>query len=191
MNVLSEEAIRLSPCKYLTKQGIRISLWIFQPRDIGLGQNGLRGYDINVSCTNMNELNRLNEIVETTNTVHFRIQSYDSVNLMLTGSLDLCYYHEVELVFHAVSYISLPADFRYPKCRKATLMEVAEIGNFIAVDTNETVFCIEAATSSSLEKLPFFVVAESVSLKEGIVFYYERENLKEGERIAPWVKVGS
>jgi len=139
----------------------------------------------------MNELNRINEIVETTNTVDYRIQSYDSVNLMLTGSFDFCYYHEVELLFHEVSYISLPADFSYPKFRKATLAETSDIEKLIAVDEEETVFCIEAETSCSLEKLPFFVVAERVSLNEGLVFYYERENLKEGERIAPWVKVSS
>jgi hypothetical protein len=139
----------------------------------------------------MNELNRINEIVDTTNTVDYRIQSYDSVNLMLTGSFDFCYYHEVELLFHEVSYISLPADFSYPKFRKATLAEISDIEKLIAVDSEETVFCIEAETSCSLEKLPFFVVAERVSLNEGLVFYYERENLKEGERIAPWVKVSS
>ncbi len=139
----------------------------------------------------MNEIDRVNEIVETTNTVDFRIQSYDSVNLMLTGSFDFCYYHEVELIFHEVSYISLPTDFSYPKFRKATSAEVSEIGKLIAVDTEETVFCIEAETSYSLDKLPFFVVAEKVTLNEGLVFYYERENLKEGERIAPWIKVHS
>lgn len=137
----------------------------------------------------MNELDRINKMIETTNTVDFRIQAYDSVNLMLTGSFDFSYYHEVEFNFHEVSYISLPADFSYPKFRKATSEEITEIGKIIAVDAEETVFCIEAETSRSLEKLPFFVVAESVSMNEGLVFYYERDNLKEGERIAPWVKV--
>jgi len=139
----------------------------------------------------MNEFDRLNELVKTTNTVDFRIQSYDAVNLILTGSFDFCYYHEVEVTFHEVSYISLPADFSYPTLRKAAHEEIVRIAKFITVNSEETVFCIEAETSSSLEKLPFYVVAEGISLKEGIVFYYEREDLKEGERIAPWVGINS
>ena len=139
----------------------------------------------------MNELDRINEIVETTNTVDYRIQSYDSVNLMITGSFDFCYYHEVELLFHEVSYISLPTDFSYPKLRKAIKSEISQIEKIIEVAQEETVFCIEAETNCSLEKLSFFVVAEKVTLNEGLVFYYERENLKEGERIAPWVKLTS
>ena len=135
----------------------------------------------------MKELERINEIVETTNTVDYRIQSYDSVNLMITGSFDFCYYHEVELTFHEVSYISLPADFGNPTFRLATEKECADINKIIAVDEEEKVFCIEADTTRTIEKLLFFVVAEKVTLNEGTVFYYEREDLKPGERIAPWV----
>jgi len=59
------------------------------------------------------------------------------------------------------------------------------------LDQEEIVFYIEAETSCSLNKIPFFVVAEKVTLNEGLVFYYERENLKVGKRIAPWVKPGT
>lgn len=50
MTVLPKRVIHLSSCKYLTKQGVRISLLSFQPKDISLGQNGLGGYDINVKA---------------------------------------------------------------------------------------------------------------------------------------------
>jgi hypothetical protein len=137
----------------------------------------------------MDPLDRLNEIVKTTNTTDFRIQSYDSVNLTLTGSFDFCYYHEVELIFGEVSYISLPSQFWNPFIRMAIDAEIAGIRAIIAIDETESVYCIEAETSASLEKLPFYIVAESVSINEGLVFYYARENLKAGERIAPWVKI--
>jgi hypothetical protein len=137
----------------------------------------------------MSAIERLNEIVKTTNTTDFRIQSYDSVNLMLTGSFDFCYYHEVELVFSEVSYISLPSHFWNPFIRMATDAEIAAIRAIIAIDETESVYCIEAETGASLEKLPFYIVAESVSIKEGLVYYYARENLEVGERIASWVKI--
>jgi hypothetical protein len=62
---------------------------------------------------------RVNEIVETTNTTDFRIQSYDSVNLLLIGSFDFAYYHEVEVEveFREVTYISLPTYFECPTFR--------------------------------------------------------------------------
>jgi hypothetical protein len=144
-----------------------------------------------VSSEYMNEIKRINEIVETTNAVDFRIQSYDSVNLIITGSFDFCYYHEVEFNFHEVSYISLPAEFSCPKFRLGTADEAAQIGKIIILSEEQSVFCIEAETTRSFDRTLFFVVADKVSIKEGLVFYYERENLKEGERIAPWVKGSS
>jgi hypothetical protein len=144
----------------------------------------------------MQELDRLNEILETINAIDFRIQSYDLADdLLIAGSFDFCYYHEIEVIFHEVSYISLPASFGEPHFRRASPVEVIEVGkqmgqqvsNLVAWDTEEVVFCIEATTDYTLNRLPFFVVARSVSWREGRVFYYEREHLKEGERIAPWV----
>ena len=146
-------------------------------------------YDVSLSI--MREFDRINEIVETTSTVDFRIQSYDSANLMITGSFDFCYYHEVEILFSKVSYFSLPTDFRYPKFRIATIKEIDQIKKNIAIGTEKTIFCIEAEPTCDLEKSPYFVVAESVSFNEGRVFYYEREDLKEGERIASWVKASN
>lgn len=57
MTVLPKRVIHLSSCKYLTKQGVRISLLSFQPKDISLGQNGLGGYDINVKMEQRMKLN--------------------------------------------------------------------------------------------------------------------------------------
>ena len=132
----------------------------------------------------MNEFDRINNAI-----ADFRIQSYDGINLMLIGSSDFSYYHQFELIFHEVSYISLPTDFSYPIFRKASSTEYIQIENIINIDREETVYCIEAETSRSLDKLPFFIVARSVSLKEGMVYYYKRKNLKKGERIAAWVDI--
>lgn len=136
----------------------------------------------------MSEFDRVNEIAETTNTTDFRIQFYDSANLLITGSFDFCYYHEVEVAFKDVSYISLPTDFNHPRFRRADANEIEAIRKLIALEPEDIVYCIEAETSCSIVKLPFYVVAEGVTVREGRVFYYERENLKEGERIAAWVR---
>ena len=139
----------------------------------------------------MSEFSRINEIPETTNTTDFRIQSFDSVNLLLTGSFDFSYYHEVEVKFQEVSYISLPADFSHPHFRRADEAEIASIRKIVALESEDIVFCIEAETSGSLDRLPFYVVAEKMTVTEGTVYYYEPETLKAGERIASWVKGSS
>jgi hypothetical protein len=136
----------------------------------------------------MNELDRLNQIVTSTNTVDFRIHSYDSDNLTIIGSFDFSYYHEVEIVFSEVEYISLPADFNEPLFRLGDENEVEAIAKLVALEEDDTVFCIEAETTCSIEKLSFYIVSRGISLREGMVYYYDRENLKEGERIATWVK---
>ena len=136
----------------------------------------------------MSEFDRINEIVETTNITNFCIQSYDNDNLLMTGSFDFCYYHEVEIEFKEVSYISLPSGFNYPRFRRASAHEIESIRKLIALEPEDIVYCIEAETSCSLVKLPFYIVATGVNVREGRVFYDERQNLKEGEQIAVWVK---
>ena len=69
--------------------------------------------------------------------------------------------------------------------------EIEAVRKVIALEKEDIVYCVEAETSCSTEKLPFFIVAEDVTVREGKVFYYERENLKEGERIMAGVKTNT
>ena len=85
----------------------------------------------------------------------------------------------------------LPSDINNPSFRRADETEIESVRKAIALESEDIVFCIEAETSSSIIKLNFFVVAEGVSFREGKVFYYERDNLNPGERIAGWVKRSS
>ena len=136
----------------------------------------------------MSEFTRINELAESTD---FRIDSYDGSSLLLTGSFDFGYYHQVEVKFGEVSYISLPSDFSNPNFRRADDAEIESIRKLVALEAEEIVFCIEAETSSSLARLPFYLVAEGMTVTEGLVFYYDRPDLKDGERIASWVQRGS
>ena len=133
-------------------------------------------------------LMRINEIVEKTNIDGFRIESYTGDNLLITGSFDFAYYHEVEVEFREVTYLALPVLFWNPHFRLASVNEIEVVRKFIAVCDRHAVFCIEAESDASFEKIPFYVVAENVRLREGTVYYYEREHLEENERIADRVK---
>ena len=122
-----------------------------------------------------------------TNAVYFCIYSYETYDLLITASTDFAYYHEVEATFKDMKFVSLPRNFKYPVFRIANASEIKNLRKIIALEKNDTVFCVSAATSASLKKIPFYIVAEEVTIREGMVYYYERENLEDGERIADWV----
>jgi hypothetical protein len=44
----------------------------------------------------------------------FALRSFDGSTLVVVGSFDLCYYHDVELTFTDVQHINCPTEFRDP-----------------------------------------------------------------------------
>ncbi len=111
-------------------------------------------------------IENINQILDTTGITDFRIQSYNSCDMSIIGSYDLSYYYDLEIIFSEVTYISIPTTFDYPKLRIATKNEISVINQFIAHEEEYYYFCIETETCASLKKLPFFIVAESISFKE-------------------------
>lgn len=101
----------------------------------------------------------------------FRIDSFDGSRLVLIGSFDLCYYHDVEVMFTEVAFIRCPTYFTAPKFREAGKTDG---GIRFKITTDEG---------------KFEVVAESVAVAVGKVYHYDRgAQLQPGERIAARVK---
>ncbi len=112
-----------------------------------------------------------NEVNKFATNAEFRIDSFDGSRLVLIGSFDLCYYHDVELTFTEVSFIRCPTYLREPQFREAGKTEG---GTRFEIKTEEGAFEI---------------VAESAVVAAGKVYHYDRgSQLQPGERIAPWVK---
>ena len=137
----------------------------------------------------MNILDKINSIIQKKDLPDFKIDSYIQDNLVLTGSHDFCYYHEIEIKFKEVYYISLPSEFYYPLFRLATLEETQAIEQLVAIELEAKAYCIEAEITSSIAPLPFYLVAEAINVCEEKVYYYSRENLRENEKIADWAKL--
>ena len=108
--------------------------------------------------------------------------------MLLVGSFDFCYYHDVEISFTEVSYISLPTEFHCPLFRAANLSQMQSIRQQIFLEPQDVVYCIEAETSCSIKQLPFYIVAHSINVRVGKVYDYWKENLNTGERLASWVR---
>lgn len=103
----------------------------------------------------------------------FRLESFEngSGHLLIVGSFDLCYYHDVELHFREVTHINCPTDFSDPS------FHVARGGHSYRITCDDG---------------DFNVCASSVDVVIGKVYYYDRGLLlKAGERIASWVRKGS
>jgi hypothetical protein len=143
-------------------------------------------------CTGQEALDVACEWMKHSNNAELIIQSYEIREgfrfLLLTAGFDLCYYHELELEFQEVSHIDLPTRFEGQRVRRATPEERAAFHQTVGIDDEDTLFVFEARNVwPGPDTGLFHVVAQEVTATSGLVFHYLRENLKEGESIAPWV----
>ena len=113
----------------------------------------------------------INSAIAKIGAYEFIVYSYIDGVLEIVGSFDVPPYYLLEndciaIEFQEVSYISLPTYyFSYPIFRLATTSEILDVGKLVDIDSDNTVYCIEAATTASIERLPFFLVAENISFQ--------------------------
>ena len=132
-------------------------------------------------------LDRINEIVATTNTTDFILHSFVGDSLLLIGSFDLCYYHELEIRFHDVRYIGLPVyGLNSPRLSVASEVE-RQAHAHIELDDDDMLFRLHGDPDFNGGRV-YYIAAKRVSIAEGMVYHYVRDDLKDGERIAEWVK---
>jgi len=132
-------------------------------------------------------LDRINEIVTTTNATDFLVHSFVGNSLLLIGSFDLCYYHELEIRFHDVSYIGLPVyGLDSPRVSVASEAE-RKAHAHLELDGDDTLFRVHDDPEFKGGHV-YYVAAKRVSISEGMVYHYIRDDLKDGEHTADWVK---
>ncbi|WDV44824.1 hypothetical protein PV797_15035 [Clostridiaceae bacterium M8S5] len=141
-------------------------------------------------------LSSLQEDLESNNIFEFNILSLkEDGTLTIAGDFDLSYCHSVEIVFKKTTYISCPVCFSDAFFRIATESEKEVLSSKLYGNWNELIICIEAdknlydvdKNSYDCSK-KYFILAEEIEYKFGTVYYYKREKLEEGERIAEWIK---
>ncbi len=108
----------------------------------------------------------------------FSVFLYERNRLIVVGSDDLSYYHNLEIIIEAPSYINGVMDW--------------------SCDLDETFIKLSSYTEDHCEmsvlefysdsELKFKIIAEKVSVNFDMVFYYKKENLNIGERLAYWLK---
>ncbi|MWR14660.1 hypothetical protein GQA06_12780 [Escherichia coli] len=110
--------------------------------------------------------------------IDFEIYLYSNGRLIIVGSSDLSYYHNFEIIINAPSYMSGDT---YWTCDPLDDFMKLKIIN----DNNDANIILEFYSESILQ---FKVIAETISLNFDTVFYYNRENLSSGERLAYWIE---
>lgn len=116
----------------------------------------------------------------------WKIDGLEGGRLTVFGSSDFAYYHQAEVVFHEVDLISCPTYFSDAHFRAAT---DEERGRFVDNrDWEGKMFAIVTGHGNGPDGSAHFVCAERAECRIGTVYYYQRENLQPGERIASWVK---
>lgn len=109
--------------------------------------------------------------------IDFEIYLYSNGRLIIVGSSD-SYYHNFEIIINAPSYMSGDT---YWTCDPLDDFMKLKIIN----DNNDANIILEFYSESILQ---FKVIAETISLNFDTVFYYKRENLSSGERLAYWIE---
>lgn len=108
----------------------------------------------------------------------FSIFLYEKNRLVIVGSDDLSYYHNLEIIIETPSYISGVMDW------SCDLDD-----DFIKVSNQDDIFCPSLILEFySDNELKFKVIAEKMSINFDTVFYYKRDKLNTGERLAYWVE---
>ncbi|QDY83536.1 hypothetical protein FQU75_08995 [Paenibacillus polymyxa] len=132
------------------------------------------------------KLMQLNAILSQNNIDHFYIYDYTSrPKLVLAGSFDFSYYHNIEITFYEVSFLSCPGGVFSIECFRLANDKELELLKTVSYGFHEgPVICMEDPTFGSR----FFIAAESLDYELKTVYYYRRENLQPHECLAEWVE---
>ncbi|MGH1337906.1 MAG: hypothetical protein ACRBFS_17425 [Aureispira sp.] len=118
----------------------------------------------------MNKIEQINFFIKNKHWIDFEFRKYKN-DIVLIGSKDFTYYHEIEIIFKNVKKYSLEENWSVDTSK-----------DFI-IKTNEAYFINNE--DISFEK--HFLQAQEVIFNTDTVFYYKRDNLKEGERLADFI----
>lgn len=108
----------------------------------------------------------------------FSVFLYEKNQLVIVGSDDLSYYHTLEIIIESPSFINGVMDWSCDLDEEFIKLSTYVDGSF-------EISVLEFYSDSELK---FRTSAEKISVNFDIVFYYKKENLNIGERLAYWIK---
>lgn len=117
----------------------------------------------------------------------FHVFHYDGSKLIIAGSTDLDYYHKLEVVFEDVFFVSGHFNLWHSNTKAPVFVlpeNEAQLIRMFKIEQGYQLFVFKTEEYSN----DFVVAAKTVSFNTDTVYYYNRTDLKENERIALFVK---
>lgn len=118
----------------------------------------------------------------------FHLWRYDGVNLVITGSDDLSYYHKLEIIFTDVFYASTffngwKSNTEKPVIEIPSTSVNKELNERFEIEQGYQVFIIRTEDY----KNDIYIAAKEIDFNLDTVYYYFKEDLKSNERLADFV----
>lgn len=119
----------------------------------------------------------------------FHVYSYDGYRMIITFSKDLTYYHNLEIIFEDIFYASTFFNELHTDLTK-TVVEIPEpklnkeLNLEFEIEEGYQIIIIHTEDY----KNDIYIAAKSLSYNTDIVYYYDRKNLVNNERLADFVQ---
>ena len=119
----------------------------------------------------------------------FHVTSYDGRFLEVVGSIDLSYYHQLEIIFEEVFFASIffeewHSDTKKPVIELPDSDFNKELNERLEIEQGYQIFIIRTEDY----KNDIYIAAKKISYNTDTVYYYDKPDLKENERLAEFVK---
>jgi hypothetical protein len=117
------------------------------------------------------------------------VYSYQHNKLVIAGGVDLTYYHSLEIIFEEVNFFSGYMSGWHADTSKPVFELPAE--STILNLKFENIQGYTLFRFNSEDTPDIYIAAAAVSYNTDTVYYYNRPDLKENERLADFVKPGN
>jgi hypothetical protein len=117
----------------------------------------------------------------------FHVLNFDAFKLTVAGSVDLTYYHKLEIIFEDIFFVSGFFQGWHSDTKQRTFLlpdNEKEMNEKYEIEQGYQLFIFRTEDYTN----DVLIAAKNISFNTDTVYYYERTDLKENERIADFVK---
>lgn len=130
---------------------------------------------------------KIDELIRKQGWFDFHVLSFDGNKLIVGGSIDLTYYHSLEIIFDDVFFVSGFFGGWHSDTDKAVFQipdKEKDLNIKYEIEQDYQLFTFKTEDFEN----DIIIAANNVSFNTDTVFYYDRPDLKLNERIADFVK---
>ncbi len=133
-------------------------------------------------------IQKINDVIGHQEWFDFSLKYYSASKLIIVGGTSLEYYHEIEIIFSDLFFISCGTEWKTETSEEVLyILEGQEAYDFNVKNNIQQGYTIFEFQTDDFDA-NFQVAAKSIEYKLGKVYYYKKEDLEDGERLADWIE---